>query len=244
MCEYKRITIPDSKVYQESELIKGTEHEVYYYIPWIDKWIFSRSMSKVLKSIGESPQSYYDRFFLNILDVKDRPKCTNCGEELEFNKISRGYSHHELGTQENIFCSRSCNASYYSRIGRIGMDGYSETGWYISNKSGKVKYESSWEREYCEVLDKIPEVLKYSTQSLEIEYDLTDGSKRRYRVDFIVTYVDGHNEIIEIKPKRKVDDEIVQLKAKAASKYCRDNNLNYRIITEVELGELIATYIK
>ena len=55
---------------------------------------------------------------------------------------------------------------------------------------------------------------------------------RYYIPDFLVS-----NKIIEeIKPKRLLNEDNNLLKFKAGTKYCNQNNLIYKILTEKELG--------
>ncbi len=63
----------------------------------------------------------------------------------------------------------------------------------------------------------------------EIPYTDETGKKRNYLPDFIVTMGDKKT-IFECKPKRLWESERVMLKAKAAQKYAKRNNMNYKMV--------------
>jgi hypothetical protein len=94
-------TIPYEK------LRDGEGQGLYWFIPWTNEWKHSRSIENYLLKIGETPQSYYDRWILNITSIKDRPRCLHCGEFTPFVKISYGYS---------SVCDISCRGSYGTSI--------------------------------------------------------------------------------------------------------------------------------
>lgn len=121
----------------------------------------------------------------------------------------------------------------YPNLKNIGFP-YSERGSYESPKGGLVKYQSSWEKFYCKSLDVNDSVLKYYSQPFFIPYEY-ENKLHRYRPDVLVYYTNGKIDLIEIKPLCFVDDEIVQLKANAAKEFCRRNNYEYRILTELDL---------
>jgi hypothetical protein len=53
-----------------------------------------------------------------------------------------------------------------------------------------------------------------------------------------VKYHDDSEEIIEIKPKRKLEQAIIKKKAEAARQWCSDRRMTYRILTEIELKDI------
>ena len=85
-----------------------------------------------------------------------------------------------------------------------------------------------------------PSVHSWDYECLSIEYtsNRKTGKVRKYYPDFSVTYSDGHQEIIEIKQKRKLEQAVVIKKATAAREWCRQHGSTYRLITEIELKEL------
>lgn len=114
------------------------------------------------------------------------------------------------------------------------------TGAYTSKVGNVCKYRSGWELKYMEYLDASPDVLSWSYESIKIPYVSNVRTKkvRNYLPDFCVEYVDGHKEIVEIKPSRRVHQVKVQKKLLAAGDHCRAHGLALVIITEVELKGL------
>ena len=89
-------------------------------------------------------------------------------------------------------------------------------------------------------LDENPEVEFWSYEKTVIEYVSNVRTKkiRKYYPDFLVKYKDGRTELIEVKPKRKLEQLTVKKKAEAAKSWCETNGLSYKILTEFELKEL------
>ncbi len=89
-------------------------------------------------------------------------------------------------------------------------------------------------------LDSNPEVKSWTYEATVIEYisNLRTKKVRRYYPDFYVKYQDGREEIIEIKPKRKLEQAVIKKKSEAAKQWCCDHRMTYRIITEIELKDI------
>ena len=116
-----------------------------------------------------------------------------------------------------------------------------QRGEYASKKTGRVyKYRSGWEAKYMEWLDSNPDVHSWSYELIAIEYlsNKKTGKVRKYYPDFSVTYMDGTHKLIEVKPKRKLDQATVIKKALAAIEWCRTHGMTYEIVTEVQLKEM------
>ena len=61
-------------------------------------------------------------------------------------------------------------------------------------------------------------------------------NKRWYVPDFMVTFLDGHKEMWEIKPKEYVATHKNNAKCAASFSWCRDNIItSYRVLTGDEL---------
>lgn len=119
--------------------------------------------------------------------------------------------------------------------------GHYHTGVYKSTKTGaEISYRSGWEKLYCEWLDANPDVKTYLYEGVVIAYVNNARSKNlsKYFPDFLIEYVDGRKELIEIKPARKVEQKKVQKKAEAAKQWCSEHGASYKILTEAELHEL------
>lgn len=128
---------------------------------------------------------------------------------------------------------------------------------------GDVKniiYRSSWELKFMRWCDTNEKVLEYSSEEFFIPYfDPTTKKVRRYFPDFLVKYITKEGitkkAIIEIKPLRETKEPVLsknkkkktilnetltyvknQAKWKAAEEFCKDNLMEFRLITENELG--------
>ena len=119
--------------------------------------------------------------------------------------------------------------------------GHYHTGVYVSTKTGQsCKYRSGWELAYMQWLDVSASVMTWSYESVIIPYvsNVRSHKVRRYFPDFLVAYADGHVELVEIKPARRVHQATVQKKLKAALDHCSAHGLTLVILTEVELKGL------
>jgi len=117
---------------------------------------------------------------------------------------------------------------------------------------------SNWERRFCSWCDLNENVLEWGSEEFWIPYRAPDGRVRRYFPDFIMKVKEQTGEIktyvIEVKPakqtrrpkpRKKVTKsylyecktyEVNQAKWKAAKEWCDDRKVEFKIITEKELG--------
>lgn len=114
------------------------------------------------------------------------------------------------------------------------------SGIYNSATAGECKFRSSWELKLMLYLDENPDVEFWSYEKIVIEYVSNVRTKklRKYYPDFLVRYKDGRTELIEVKPKRKLDQAIIKKKIAAAQAWCLDKGITYTIMTEVELKSM------
>jgi len=99
-------------------------------------------------------------------------------------------------------------------------DGTPSKGSYILQNSEKyigvtpILYRSSWEFAFCRFCDLNKNVVKWSCESLEIPYQITNSNHQiethRYYPDFYVEMVTGEQDrydrlVIEIKPKHETE---------------------------------------
>lgn len=56
-----------------------------------DIYLTGKSISAKLRTLGWSPQLYYDSVILGISSIDERPRCSICGQELKFDCIDHGY---------------------------------------------------------------------------------------------------------------------------------------------------------
>lgn len=112
------------------------------------------------------------------------------------------------------------------------------TGVHVSTKTGQhCKYRSGWELSYLKWLDAHAAVTTFGYESVKIPYvsNIRSGKLRNYLPDFLIEFNDGSKQLVEIKPKRKVAQSVVQKKLKAAEIWCREHGVTLVVITEVEL---------
>jgi hypothetical protein len=126
--------------------------------------------------------------------------------------------------------------------------------------SNNIIYRSSWEFRFMRYCDSNPNIIEWGSEEFFINYfDPTTNKVRRYFPDFFVKLKNKSGEIkkyiIEVKPKkqtieptktpkRKTKNWINEIltyeknksKWKAATEFCKDNLMEFKIITEDELG--------
>ena len=123
-----------------------------------------------------------------------------------------------------------------------------------------IVYRSGWELKFMKWCDRNENVLEYGSEEFFIPYfDPTTSRVRRYFPDFIIKVREQSGEIkkyvVEVKPKRQTMPPVQtskkrtrtyinevktyavnEAKWKAAQEWCKDRMLEFRIITENELG--------
>lgn len=115
------------------------------------------------------------------------------------------------------------------------------TGIHVSPKTGQeCHYRSGWELAYMQFLDTDPDTVGYRYEDVSIPYlsNKATGKMRTYWPDFLVQKRDGEQFLIEIKPKRKLDQARVQKKLKAAALWCQAHRVTLVVLTEQELKHL------
>ena len=116
-----------------------------------------------------------------------------------------------------------------------------------------VIYRSSWEYKFMKWCDVTATVTEWGSEEIVIPYiSPVDGKRHRYFPDFYVK-VGKKKYIVEVKPfrqtlepktqkrvtKRYINEVVTysvnQAKWKAAREFCKDNSLEFMLITEKEL---------
>ena len=128
---------------------------------------------------------------------------------------------------------------------------------YLGN-SNNIICRSSWERQFCRYCDVNPNIVKWASEEFSIPYiSPVDGRRHRYYPDFLIEVKEKSGKlkkyVIEIKPKKQTLPPIKkkrvtkgfiteaktyavnQAKWKAAVDFCKDNLIEFKIITEDEL---------
>jgi len=128
---------------------------------------------------------------------------------------------------------------------------------YLGNSSNII-CRSSWERQFCRYCDVNPNIVKWASEEFSIPYiSPVDGRPHRYYPDFLIEVKEKSGKlkkyVIEIKPKKQTQPPVKkkrvtkgfileaktyavnQAKWKAAVDFCKDNLIEFKIITEDEL---------
>ena len=118
---------------------------------------------------------------------------------------------------------------------------------------------SSWERKFCQWCDRKDNVISWASEEISIPYvSPKDNRVHKYYPDFLIKVKESNNRIktyvVEVKPKKQTlppkprkratksyiyectTYAVNQAKWKAADEFCRDNRINFKIVTEDELG--------
>ena len=118
---------------------------------------------------------------------------------------------------------------------------------------------SSWERRFCAWCDNNPNILRWASEEFSIPYvSPKDNRVHRYYPDYLIEVKESGGKVkkyvVEVKPKKQtqppkkgervtksyvyesVTYAVNQAKWKAAEEFCKDNGVEFKIITEDELG--------
>lgn len=99
-----------------------------------------------------------------------------------------------------------------------------------------ISLDSNWEKLFFFKMDNNPNVKSVIRVPFTIKYiNPNDNDWHNYLPDFLVEYNNGKKELIEIKPNYLLTDPIVKAKESYSIKYCSENNLSYKFITEDHL---------
>ena len=125
--------------------------------------------------------------------------------------------------------------------------------------SQNIIYRSLWERKFMVYCDTNDKVLEWGSEEIIIPYiSPWDGKVHRYFPDFYIKVKQSSGNIkkfiIEVKPKKQTRPPkpverktkrwikevrtfgINEAKWKHATKWCKDNDMEFKILTEEELG--------
>ena len=122
-----------------------------------------------------------------------------------------------------------------------------------------IVYRSLWERTFMKYCDTNENILEWFSEEIAVPYrSPIDNKIHRYFPDFYIKVKESNGQIkkyiIEIKPKKQTIEPIPQkrktkgyiyevyeyvknqAKWKAAVEFCKDRMLEFKVITEDELG--------
>jgi len=152
------------------------------------------------------------------------------------------------------------------KVGKMPRDSKYNQGYfhpknpekYIGNPQNIV-YRSGWELKFMQWCDRSPDIIKYGSEEFYIPYiSPVDNRVHKYFPDFIIKVREQSGDIktyvIEVKPKRQTIPPqkksrvtksylyecktyaVNQAKWKAAKEFCADRLIEFKIITEDNLG--------
>jgi hypothetical protein len=117
---------------------------------------------------------------------------------------------------------------------------------------------SSWERRFCQYCDTNPNILRWASEEFSIPYvSPVDNRVHRYYPDYLIEVRETGGAVkkyvVEVKPKKQTQEPkkparttktyinevrtyaVNQAKWKAATEFCLDNGVEFKIITEDDL---------
>ena len=158
----------------------------------------------------------------------DRWKDEN--QRLQHSRIRRAYCDSDRGKKQLIDSGIKRSIEKPESWGKNNYN----SGYYLSKKNNcKIYYASSYEKQAFEILEQLDEVKYYNRCKFSIDYmNPKDNFMHKYIPDIEVIYQSGKRQIIEIKAKWQLEDEINKAKFAAAKE--RFGN-EYIIWTEKEL---------
>ena len=91
-------------------------------------------------------------------------------------------------------------------------------------------YDSDKERDFMDYLEDNSKVRKWTkNHGIRIPYYNLDGRLAHYTPDFLVEYIDGGQEIVEIKGKHLISNPITIQKSRAAQEWCEKRGIKYTL---------------
>jgi len=91
-------------------------------------------------------------------------------------------------------------------------------------------YDSSWESDFMEELEKDDSVVKWTkNHGIIIPYHDTDGKYRSFKPDFLLERDDGTIELVEIKGKHLLPQ--FKRKMEAAQEWCKARKISFRTLS-------------
>ena len=133
---------------------------------------------------------------------------------------------------------------------------------YPSKYQGNAKYiicRSSWERKFCQWCDMNNSIISWASEEFSIPYvSPKDNRVHKYYPDYLIKVKEKNDMIktyvVEVKPykqtrppktpKRKTKSYLTecvtyavnQAKWKAAKEFCEDHRIEFKVVSEKELG--------
>ena len=130
----------------------------------------------------------------------------------------------------------------------VGKKNKYKNGHFYSLKNNcNIFYQSSYELKALNIWENDSNIISFTRPKLVLAYVDDNKIEHLYKPDFLLLYKDGHKELIEVKSNWNRNNRDTILKELAAREYCKNNNLQYYILTEKELNiqnDLVHNEIK
>jgi len=150
-------------------------------------------------------------------------------------------------TTNNIVNIKEILYNLNMSVRKIKKSYISSTGYFSSYKNAKqVVFESVLERDFFMFLEFEKDVLKYEEQPIQIYYTYSDGKKRRYTPDTLVTYIDGTQKLFEVKYINELQSnpDLIH-KLDLLKKYFNNEyNLEFKLFTDEDMNKQYMTNLK
>jgi hypothetical protein len=115
----------------------------------------------------------------------------------------------------------------------------SKSGFYFSNKAGKIFYRSSWELIFAKILDGYENVDCFLLEPFCVDYLDSENIKKLTRIDFYIHFVNDVVAIIEIKPSELIDKLNNPQKIMGQMTYCKICGFEHRIVSDISEKNVI-----
>lgn len=126
-----------------------------------------------------------------------------------------------------------------NEIQKLGKSKYVQGTYYSLKNECNIPYRSSYELAYLYQLEKNQNVLSYIYEPFDLYYTDSCRNQKIYKPDFMLLYIDGSMEIVEVKPTSMLGDFNVKAKANAARSYIKntfkDVNMSFKFVTEKDI---------
>jgi len=110
------------------------------------------------------------------------------------------------------------------------------SGWHFSPKAGKVFFRSSYEKKAFIKLDDDDNVKSYKSESVSTEYYNPEKNiNSSYLIDLLIEHQDGSKKLVEIKPEKWLQDEVIRLKIEAGENKAKEMGIPFEVWTEMSL---------
>ena len=91
-------------------------------------------------------------------------------------------------------------------------------------------FDSEPEKRFMDYLEENDKVAKWTkNHGISIPYLNIDDRLAHYRPDFLIEYVDGTQEIVELKGSHLIDNPITIKKSQAAKEWCKKRGIKYTL---------------